>query len=85
MYYIILLIKYYPYIYYLLIINDLIGYIKIMKNIYSYLKTKHENEVEKIYEVVPTDDSIDLTLEDDTCYLQYYNNKEIKEDWFIKL
>ena len=86
--YIILFFKFYPYIYYLIILYDLCGYLIFVKNIYSFFYKKlrpiKQRHIDEIYEVVLQKEPTETFIDDDTCYLSFYSNEnDLYENWFI--
>ena len=91
--YLLLIVKYYPYFYYLSTIYDLIGYLKFVRKMYQYIYYKlnppKEKEIDEIYDMVmeTTPGEIEIVIHNDTDYVKYNEvNKVIKEKWYeVKL
>lgn len=91
--YILLIIKYYPYFYYLMTLYDLFGYVNFIRKMYQYfyckLNPSKNREIDEIYDIIMQTEpgEIEVIIDNDTNYVEYNEeNKEIKEKWYdIKL
>ncbi len=86
--YILLVIKYYPYFYYLMTLYDCFGYLNFMRKIYVYIYNKFKpeinKEIDKIYEMILTEPGkVDIITQNDTNYVKYYErSKTVYDKWF---
>ena len=87
--YILLVIKYYPYFYYLMTLYDFFGYLNFMRKMYQYiynkLKPQINKEIDEIYEMIleTTPGKIDVIIDNDTNYVKYNEkDKIIYDKWY---
>ena len=87
--YILLVIKYYPYFYYLMTLYDFFGYLNFMRRMYVYiynkLKPEINKEIDEIYEMILTTEpgKVDTITQNDTDYVKYYEkDKTVYDKWF---
>lgn len=87
--YLLLIVKYYPYFYYLMTIYDCFGYLNVAKKIYQYIYNKlnptKEKEIDEIYEMImeTTPGEVEVIIHNDTNYVKYNEeHKIIKENWY---
>ncbi len=87
--YILLVIKYYPYFYYLMSVYDCFCYLNFMRKIYVYIYNKFKPEINKeideIYEMILKTEpgKVDIITQNDTNYVKYYERSEkVYDKWF---
>ena len=87
--YILLVIKYYPYFYYLMTLYDFFGYLNFMRKMYAYiynkLKPEINKEIDEIYELISQTEpgKVDVITQNDTNYVKYNEKtKTIYDKWY---